>query len=239
MEGWAGFGISLWLPLSTSALLKEHRNDTRPSRALSILNKCFVSAPSLLFITNKYLSTESLAPRCFTVIYYFCHLVVLLLSPPLSAYLPFVTGCSDVLQLSSVLGGSWWLVPMCQASLLGVPYFLPSPEALPQQDSKARGFIVLCACPKMMPFLCFQHFSPPHFFSSFYTKTQQAHTQTAPSSNDVCSKSTPASRHGGKSPLLSVLYGGILEGDPILFPLPQCLVGWLALVQRGVRWRGG
>lgn len=46
------------------------------------------------------------------------------------------------------------------------------------------------------------------------------------------------SRHGGKSPLHSVLYGGFLEGDTIPFPLPRCLVGWLAPVQRGMRWRG-
>lgn len=84
VEGWAGFGISPQSPPSTPVLLKERRNNRRPSRVLSILNKCFVSVPSLLFITNKYLSTESLAPHCFTVIHYFCHLLVLFLSPPLT-----------------------------------------------------------------------------------------------------------------------------------------------------------
>lgn len=39
--------------------------------------------PSLLFITNKYLSTQSLAPCCFTVIGSFCHLFVLSTPPPL------------------------------------------------------------------------------------------------------------------------------------------------------------
>lgn len=176
MEGWAGFGISPRSPRSTPALLKERGNDPRPSRALSILNKCFVSVPSLLFITNKYLSTESLAPRCFTVIHYFCHLVVLFLSPPLTASRsPFVTECSGALQLSSVLGGSWWLVPMCQASLPCVPYSLPSPEALPRQDNRARGFIVHCALPKTMPFHCFPHCC---FFFSFCTNITNTPTQT-------------------------------------------------------------
>lgn len=126
--------------------------------------------PSLLFITNKYLSTESLAPRCFTVIHYFCHLVVLF--SPHRLALPFVTECCGALQHSSVLGGSWWLVPMCQASLLCVPYSLPSPEALPQQDSRARGFTVHYAPPKMMPFRCFHLFFPSTlFFISFSTNT--------------------------------------------------------------------
>lgn len=58
-----------------------------PLLSPSVLNKCFVSVPSLLFITNKYLSTESLAPRCLTVISYFRHLFVLFL-PPLTAALP-------------------------------------------------------------------------------------------------------------------------------------------------------
>lgn len=75
-----------------------------------------------------------------------------------------MTECSGALQLSSVLGGSWWLVPMCQASLLCVPYFLPSPEALPQQESRARGFVVLHVLPKTMPFYCFQLFSPSRSF---------------------------------------------------------------------------
>lgn len=44
-------------------------------------------------------------------------------------------------------------------------------------------------------------------------------------------------RHRGKSPLLPVLYGWFLEGDPILFPLPLRLAGWLARAQRGVCWR--
>lgn len=64
--------------------------------------------------------------------------------------LPSVTECSSALQLSSVLGGSWWLVPMCQASLPCVPYSLPSPEAWPQQDFRARGFIMHSALPKIM-----------------------------------------------------------------------------------------
>lgn len=127
------------------ALLKERESDTRLS-SHPILNKCFVSAPSLLFITNKYLSTESLAPRCFTVIHYFCHLVVLFLSSsssPLFQPLPLVTSVTErsrALQLSSVLGASWWLVPVCQDSPPGVPHSLPSPEASPRQDNRARGF---------------------------------------------------------------------------------------------------
>ncbi|KAI9518418.1 hypothetical protein NQZ68_037981 [Dissostichus eleginoides] len=53
---------------------------------------------------------------------------------------PRSTPALCALQLGGVLGGSWWLGPVCQASLLCVPYSLPSPEALPQQDSRARGF---------------------------------------------------------------------------------------------------
>lgn len=50
---------------------KDPENDNRPLGHF-ILNKCFVSVPSLLFITNKYLSTESLVPRCYTVLHYYC-----------------------------------------------------------------------------------------------------------------------------------------------------------------------
>lgn len=45
VEGWAGLGISLRSSASTQALLKECGNGPRPSQALSVLNKCFVSVP--------------------------------------------------------------------------------------------------------------------------------------------------------------------------------------------------
>lgn len=127
---------------------------------------------------------------------------------------------------------------MCQASLLCVPYSLPSPEALPQQDCRARGFIVHSALPKTMPFHCFQHFYPPHsFFSSLFAQHKKTHPHKHPSSSNMYQfHSCP--RHGGKSPPHPVLYGRFLEGDPILFSLPLHLAGWLALAQRGVCWRG-
>lgn len=128
-------------------------------------------------------------------------------------------------------------MPMCQASLLGVPYSLPSPEALPQQDSRARGCIVCCTS-QDDAFVCLQHFFPPCSFSCVAAQTQQ-HTHTNTSQVQTLHQVHPSFRHGGKSPLHPVLYGGFLEGDPILFPLPWCLVGWLALMQRGVCWRGG
>lgn len=110
-----------------------------------------------------------------------------------------MTECSGALQLSSVLGGSWWLVPMCQASLLCVPYSLPSPEALPQQDCGARGFIVHSALPKTMPFHCFQHFYPPHsFFSSLFAQHKKKHTHTNIPQVQTCTNSTPAPDMGAK-----------------------------------------
>lgn len=110
-----------------------------------------------------------------------------------------MTECSGALQLSSVLGGSWWLVPMCQASLLCVPHSLPSPEALPQQDSRARGFIVHSALPKTMPFHCFQHFSPSHtlFFLLFLHKHNK-HTHTNTPQVQTRTESTPAPDMGAK-----------------------------------------
>lgn len=114
-----------------------------------------------------------------------------------------MTECCGALQLSSVLGASWWLRPMCQASLLRVPYSLPSPEALPQPESRARGCIVLHVLPKMMPFYCFRHFSPPRpfFFSLlillFFHKHNK-HTHTNTPEVQTRTKSTPAADMGAK-----------------------------------------
>lgn len=129
-------------------------------------------------------------------------------------------------------------MPMCQASLLGVPYSLPSPEALPQQDSRARGCIVCCTS-QDDAFVCLQHFFPPCSFSCVAAQTQQ-HTHTNTSQVQTLHQVHSSFRHGGKSPLHPVLYGGFLEGDPILFPLPWCLVGWLAgsdATRRVLAWR--
>lgn len=146
---------------SVPALLKECRNDICFSRALSILNKCFASVPSLLFITNKYLSTESLAPCCFTDPLFRSPACPFSPSPPLSAsFSSLVAECA--LQLSRVLGGSWWLVPMCQAPLLCVPYSLPSPEALIANQR------LHCGLPKTMPFYCSRHLFP----SALFCRTQ-------------------------------------------------------------------
>lgn len=99
---------------------------------------------------------------------------------------------------------------------------------------------MLCSLPKTMPFHCSQHFSPSalFFFLLLFLHKRNKHTptQTASSSNAHLVHSCP--RHGGKSPPHLVLYGGFLEGDLILFPLPRCLAGWLAPLQHGVRWRG-
>lgn len=120
---------------------------------------------------------------------------------------------------------------MCQASLLCVPYSLPSPEALPQRDSRARGFPVHYAPTKTMPFRCFHLFSPPHSFPALFAQT---HPNKHPSSsNSPLLPQTRGQKSTAPCPLRRVL-----EGDPILFPLPLRLAGWLAPVQRGVRWRG-
>ncbi|CAB1433636.1 unnamed protein product [Pleuronectes platessa] len=100
---------------------------------------------------------------------------------------------------------------MCQASLLCVPHSLPSPEALPLQESRARGFIVLHACPKTMPFHCFPLF---HLCTPTQTALKFKHQV----------HSCPRNR--GKSPLRPVLCGGaFLEGDTLLFPLAMLLSG--------------
>lgn len=130
---------------------------------------------------------------------------------------------------------------MCQASLLCVPHSLPSPEALPRQDSRARGFIVaLCASQDdalpLFSTLLPSMLSLSFFFILFLQHNKHTHTNTPSSSN--AHQVHSCTRHGGRSPLHPVLYGGFLEGDPILFPLPLRLAGWLAPVQRGVRWRG-
>lgn len=87
LMGGGGLGRVWHVPVVASEHARPVTGARYEPRALCILNKCFVSVPSLLFITNKYLSTESLAPRWVTVIHYFCHLVVLLLSPPLTGSL--------------------------------------------------------------------------------------------------------------------------------------------------------
>lgn len=126
----------------------------------SVLNKCFVSVPSLLFITNKYLSTESLAPRCLTVISYFCHLLVLFLSPPLTAALPRVTECCGALQLSSVLGGvgSWCprAKPPWVVSHILCPHLRPHSHKPETLSSKGCNFLKKSALP--VP-ASFAHFS--------------------------------------------------------------------------------
>lgn len=88
MEGW-GRRSELHLLWGASGA-KDSENDTRPL-GHSILNKCFVSVPSLLFITNKYLSTESLVPRCYTVLHYYCGPAV---------WLPARLRCAQTLPVS-------------------------------------------------------------------------------------------------------------------------------------------
>lgn len=124
---------------------------------------------------------------------------------------------------------------MCQASLLCVPYSLPSAEALPQQDCGARGTVHF---PRRCPSTVFNTFTfHTLFFHLFLHNIKKTHPHKHPSSSNMHQfHSYP--KHGGKSPPHPVLYGGFLEGDPILFPLPLHLAGWLALAQRGVCWRG-
>ncbi len=88
VEGWGRRSElhSLW----GASRAKDSENDTRPL-GHSILNKCFVSVPSLLFITNKYLSTESLVPRCYTVLHYYCGPAV---------WLPARLHCAQTLPVS-------------------------------------------------------------------------------------------------------------------------------------------
>lgn len=75
------------------------------------------------------------------------------------------------------------------------------------------------------------------FFLCCCTNTT-AHPHKHISSSNTAPSPLQFQTRGQKS-TAPVLYGGFLEGDPILFPLPWCLVGWLALMQRGVCWRGG
>lgn len=112
------------------------------------LNKRFISVPSLLFIANKYLSTESLAPRCVAVIHYFCHLAVLSLPPPLRPPPPRVSlqllpseCCFCALQTlvaCSEGAASRWPVPHCRASPALCPAFL-CPHLRPQPHKACKG----------------------------------------------------------------------------------------------------
>ncbi len=83
-------GAASFIRSGVRAGAKDSENDTRPL-GHSILNKCFVSVPSLLFITNKYLSTESLVPRCYTVLHYYCGPAV---------WLPARLHCAQTLPVS-------------------------------------------------------------------------------------------------------------------------------------------
>lgn len=99
-------------------------------------------------------------------------------------------------------------MPMCQASLLGVSYSLPSPEALPQQDGEAQRQCSSRDDTLFSFLLLFLHKHPPTDPSKFN------HSPSCP-------------RHGGKSPLQPARpLWQLLEGDPRLFFL--FLVGWLA-----------
>lgn len=195
-----------------------------PLSSPSVLNKCFVSVPSLLFITNKYLSTESLAPCCLTVISYFCHLFVLFL-PPLTAALPWVTECCGALQLSSVLGGvgSWCprAKPPWVVSHILCPHLRPPP-------TQARDYIFQnVQFPRKCPSSSCSIWT---FFISFYTKNRQQR-------HNWC-LSPPLPNYRGKSPPRPRPLWQVLEGDPIFFPLPLPLARWLAPMQHGARWRG-
>lgn len=81
-----------------------------------------------------------------------------------------------------------WPVPMCQASLLCVPHSLPSPEALPQQGCRARGFF-FSAHPRRCPSTVFDT-STLHalllfllFLNNIRKKPQHPHKH--PSSSNV------------------------------------------------------
>lgn len=117
--------------------------------------------------------------------------------------------------------------PPCFVSHILCPHL----RLCPNGTAGPEAFLCTMHLPRRCPSAVFISFPLHTLFQLFLHK----HTQTnTPQVQTVHS----CPRHGGKSPLHPVLYGGFLEGDPILFPLPLRLAGWLAPVQRGVRWRG-
>lgn len=131
---------------------------------------------------------------------------------------------------------------MASAHVPSLPALCPIFSALtwgpaPTGQQGQRLYSALCVSQDDALPLFSTPFPSTFFFSfSFCTNITNTPTQTPSSSNAHLVHSCP--RHGGKSPPHPVLYGGFLEGDPILFPLPWCLAGWLAPLQHGVRWRG-
>lgn len=116
--------------------------------------------------------------------------------------------------------------------------FCPHLRPCPKRTARPEALLCTVLFPRRCPSTVFNTF-PLHtfFFLLFHSEITNTHPHKHPSSSNMHQvHSCP--RHRGKSPLHPVLYGGFLEGDPILFPLPLRLAGWLALVQRGVRWRG-
>lgn len=115
-------------------------------------------------------------------------------------------------------------MPSCQASLGCVPYSLPSPEA---SATQARDYIFQSVqfprkCPSSSCSICIFHF---------------VLHQKPPTKALLMFKSAPVELQGQKSTSLRPLWQ-VLEGDPILFPLPLPLARWLAPMQHGARWRG-
>lgn len=134
---------------------------------------------------------------------------------------------------------------MASAHVPSLPCFvshIPCPHLRPCPDRTAGPEALLCSVrfPRRCPSTALNTFPLLHSSSSYFsfcTNVTNTHPHnTASSSNAHLVHSCP--RHGGKSPPHLVLYGGFLEGDLILFPLPRCLAGWLAPLQHGVRWRG-
>lgn len=148
--GGGGLGWFWQVPMVSRPLFERERS----SGALRTLNKCFVSVLSLLFITNKYLSTESLVPRCFVLIHYCWHLVVLFRSPSSrGATFPF-----GVLQLSVRWERAGGCCPSARPRKLGVPHSVPSPEALPPLGLQSQRLHCVLRFPRRCPSAVFLYF---------------------------------------------------------------------------------
>lgn len=110
--------------------------------------------------------------------------------------------------------------PPCVVSHILCPHLKASP-------SQARSFFMHNPkISKIIPFNLLLHFHFSHFLS----------LHQHPHRHYWCFRVRTCWIRGAEVHLApSVLYGRNLEGDPILFPLPLTLAGWLALMQRGAR----
>lgn len=109
----------------------------------------------------------------------------------------------------------------------------PHLRLLPRQESRARGFIVLHARPKTMPFYCFTtlfHLRTLFFFTNTPTQTALKFKHQVHSCPRHRGQKSTAPR---PLPLVFFFWKVIHS----FFLCHGATRGWLAPVQRGVRWR--